>query len=149
MRSNLGPPRRRARCLPLLLGHRVPDDRGAVALGPHGAVLVEGPQPLHLVLSELEIEEVVVLAHALLVHALGHDNDAAPHVLAKQGTDLNQLMKFLNTNGADSYDSYRTRRALTKELETFEQVANALAALRKEMAKHGVILSEGEGDVKE
>ena len=70
------------------------------------------------------------------------------HELAKQGANLNQLMKFLNTNGADSYDSYRTRRALTKEIETFEKVANALAALRKEMAKHGVILSEGEDDEK-
>ena len=57
-------------------------------------------------------------------------------------------MKFLNANGADSYDSYRARRALTKEIETFEQVANALAALRKEMVRHGVILSEGEGDEK-
>ena len=148
MRSNLGPLRRRARCLPLLLGHRVPDDHGIVALGPHGAVLVEGPQPLHLVHSELEVEEVEVLAHALLVHALGYDDDAALHELAKQGTNLNQLMKFLNTNGGDSYDSYRTRRAPTKEIETFEQVANALAALRKEMSRHGVILSEGEGDAK-
>jgi hypothetical protein len=35
-------------------------------------------------------------------------------------------------------------RALKKEIETFEQVANALTALRKETARHGVILSEGE-----
>ena len=95
-------------------------------------------------------------ARALLVHS--EDGfvrivDVEPlrqalHELAKQGTNLNQLIKFLNTNGADSYDSYRTRRALTKEIETFEQVANALAALRKEMSKHGVILSEDEDDGK-
>lgn len=68
----------------------------------------------------------------------------ALYELSKQGTNLNQLMKFLNTHGAGSYDSYKTRQTLRKEAETFEQIANALIALRKEMAKHGVVLSDGD-----
>lgn len=66
--------------------------------------------------------------------------------LVKQGTNLNQLMKFLNTNGAGSYDSDRARQTLRKETKAFEQVANALIALREEMNKHGVILIVGNND---
>ena len=72
----------------------------------------------------------------------------ALYELSKQGTNLNQLMQFLNTHGAGSYDSYKTRQTLRKEAETFEQIANALIALRKEMAKHGVVLSDGVDDAK-
>ncbi len=68
----------------------------------------------------------------------------ALYELTKQGTNLIQLMKFLNTHGAGSYDSHKTRQTLRKEVETFEQIANALIALRKEMAKHGVVLSDGD-----
>ena len=68
----------------------------------------------------------------------------ALYELTKQGTNLNQLMKFLNTHGAGSYDFYKTRRTLRKEAETFERIANALISLRKEMAKHGVVLSDGD-----
>lgn len=53
-------------------------------------------------------------------------------------------MKYLNANGASPYDSDRTRQALKKATETFEQVTNALIALREEMAKHGVALSDGD-----
>ena len=72
----------------------------------------------------------------------------ALYELTKQGTNLNQLMQFLNTYGAGSYDSHKTRQTLRKETETFEQIANALIALRKEMAKHGVVLSDGVDDVR-
>lgn len=72
----------------------------------------------------------------------------ALYELSKQGTNLNQLMKFLNTHGAGSYDSYKTRQTLRKEAETFEQIANVLIALRKEMDKHGVVLSDGDDDAK-
>ena len=73
----------------------------------------------------------------------------ALYELSKQGTSLNQLMKFLNTHGAGSYDSSKTRQMLRKEAETFEQIANALISLRKEMAKHGVVLSDGVDDAKQ
>ena len=39
---------------------------------------------------------------------------------------------------------YKTRQTLRKEAGTFERVANALIALRKEMAEHGVVLSDGD-----
>ncbi len=69
------------------------------------------------------------------------------HELTKQGTNLNQLIKFLNTYGAHSYDSVITRSVLRKETEAFEQVANAVIALRKEMAEHGVVLSKEEDEM--
>lgn len=70
----------------------------------------------------------------------------AAHELAKQGTNLNQFMKFLNTNGIGSYDSDRAREMLRKEAKAFEQVINALIVLRKEMNKHGVVLIDRNND---
>lgn len=40
--------------------------------------------------------------------------------LGRQGTNLNQLIKYLNTNGTSSFDSDRTKQTLRKETETFE-----------------------------
>ena len=90
-------------------------------------------------------------ARALLVHSEDgfiHIVDVEPlrqtlRELVKHGTNLNQLMKFLNMNGASSYDSDRAQQTLRKETETFDQVANALIILREEMTKHGVVLSDG------
>lgn len=66
------------------------------------------------------------------------------HNLLKQGTNLNQLMKNLNTNEVSSYTSDKAQQTLGGEAETFEQVANAIIALREEMAEHGVALSDGD-----
>mgnify|MGYP004609340403 CR=1 FL=1 len=57
-------------------------------------------------------------------------------------------MKYLNTNGASSYDSDRTRQVLKIATKMFEQVASVLIALREEMAKHGVALSDGDNGMK-
>lgn len=66
--------------------------------------------------------------------------------LTKQGTNLNQLMKFLNTNGVGSYDADRAQEALRRETKAFAQVANALIALREEMGRHGVVLIDDNND---
>lgn len=62
--------------------------------------------------------------------------------LVRQGTNLNQFMKYLNTNGADPYDSDMAQQVLRKETETFEQVANAIIMLRMEISEHGIILQD-------
>lgn len=64
----------------------------------------------------------------------------AAHELAKQGTNLNQFMKFLNTYGRRAFDEKEAEAVLAKEVETFEQVAGALIALRHEAEKNNVFL---------
>lgn len=64
----------------------------------------------------------------------------AAHELAKQGTNLNQFMKFLNTYGRRAFDEKEAEAVLAKEVETFEQVAGALIALRNEAEKNNVFL---------
>lgn len=64
----------------------------------------------------------------------------AAHELAKQGTNLNQFMKFLNTYGRRAFDEKEAEAVLAKEVETFEQVAGALIALLHEAEKNNVFL---------
>ena len=56
----------------------------------------------------------------------------AAHELAKQGTNLNQFMKFLNTYGVKVFDPDEAKRVLEKEVSTFSEIMEALAALRRE-----------------
>ena len=64
----------------------------------------------------------------------------AAHELAKQGTNLNQFMKFLNTYGIKVFDAGGAQRVLAREVETFMEVAEALAALRREADRNNVHL---------
>lgn len=58
--------------------------------------------------------------------------------LTKQGVNLNQLMKFLNTYGADAYNEEEAKRMLSLEGEAFLKVLAALADLKGEAARHNV-----------
>ena len=60
------------------------------------------------------------------------------HELAKQGTNLNQFMKFLNTYGIKVFDAGEAQRVLAREVETFMEVAEALAALRREADRNNI-----------
>lgn len=62
----------------------------------------------------------------------------AAHELAKQGTNLNQFMKFLNTYGVKAFDAGEAQRVLAREVETFMEVAEALAALRREADRNNI-----------
>lgn len=64
----------------------------------------------------------------------------AAHELAKQGTNLNQFMKFLNTYGVKVFDPEEAQRVLAREVETFMEVAEALAALRREANRNNIHL---------
>lgn len=64
----------------------------------------------------------------------------AAHELAKQGTNLNQFMKFLNTYGIKVFDAREAQRVLAREVETFMEVAEALAALRREADRNNICL---------
>lgn len=64
----------------------------------------------------------------------------AAHELAKQGTNLNQFMKFLNTYGVKVFDPGEAKRVLEKEVSTFSEIMEALAALRRVADRNNVHL---------
>lgn len=71
--------------------------------------------------------------------------------LHKQGVNLNQLMKFLNTYGADAYNAEETFRILTREGDMFLKVSDVLGQLCDEAARHKVYItahdfSDGDSD---
>ena len=62
------------------------------------------------------------------------------HELAKQGTNLNQFMKFLNTYGVKVFDPEEAKRVLEKEVSSFSEIMEALAALRREADRNNIHL---------
>lgn len=70
----------------------------------------------------------------------------AAHELAKQGTNLNQFMKFLNTYGVKVFDPEEAKRVLEKEVSSFSEIMEALAALRREADRNNVHLQIGDFD---
>lgn len=55
-------------------------------------------------------------------------------------SSLNQFMKFLNTYGIKVFDAGEAQRVLAREVETFVEVAEALAALRREAERNNICL---------
>ena len=64
----------------------------------------------------------------------------AAHELAKQGTNLNQFMRFLNSNGSSAFNQDEAKAVLEKEVSAFSEIMEALAALRMEADRNGVHL---------
>ena len=64
----------------------------------------------------------------------------AAHELAKQGTNLNQFMRFLNTYGSNALDHEKAKAVLGKEVAAFSEIMEALAALRREADRNNVHL---------
>ena len=64
----------------------------------------------------------------------------AAHELAKQGTNLNQFMKFLNTYGERVFDAEEAKAVLGREVAAFSEIMEALAALRREADRNNVCL---------
>ena len=60
----------------------------------------------------------------------------AAHELAKQGT----FMKFLNTYGVKVFDPEEAKRVLEKEVSSFSEIMEALAALRREADRNNIHL---------
>ena len=64
----------------------------------------------------------------------------AAHELAKQGTNLNQFMKFLNTYGVNVFDPEEAKTVLGREVACFGKIMEALAALRIEANRNSICL---------
>lgn len=64
----------------------------------------------------------------------------AAHELAKQGTNLNQFIKVLNTYGVKAFDPEEAKLVLQKEVSSFSELTEALAALRREAGQSNICL---------
>lgn len=62
--------------------------------------------------------------------------------LHKQGVNLNQLMRFLNTYGIDAYNAEETFRVLTHEGDMFLKVSDVLGQLCEEAARYKVYITD-------
>lgn len=88
----------------------------------------------------------------MLIHASGKPVptiDVAPlksidHELKKQGTNLNQLMYFLNAYGIQDYNSEEVRRVLGLKGEVYIKLSNLMDGLRSEAERHHVHILDSE-----
>ena len=78
--------------------------------------------------------------------------DTAPleklqYELTKQGVNLNQFMKFLNTYGVDAYNAKEAKQVLAREGDAFLKVIDTLADLKEEAERHRVHILDSTGEV--
>lgn len=62
--------------------------------------------------------------------------------LTKQGTNLNQFMKFLHTYGIERISARHIKELLEDEKKLFERGKNMLIGLQKELERHNIYLVE-------
>ncbi|HEL0291686.1 TPA: CopG family transcriptional regulator [Streptococcus equi subsp. zooepidemicus] len=62
--------------------------------------------------------------------------------LTKQGTNLNQFMKFLHTYGIERLSARHIKELLEDEKNIFERGKNMLLGLQKELEHHHIYLVE-------
>lgn len=62
--------------------------------------------------------------------------------LNKQGTNLNQFMKFLNTYGIKVFDAKEAERVMDQESEAVWKVMEALSLLQEAAAREDILLAE-------
>ena len=70
--------------------------------------------------------------------------ESAAHELLKQGTNLNQLMYFLNSYGIEGYNAEEVRRALDMKETAYLRVSAAIQSLQEEAQRHHVHVSNGD-----
>lgn len=69
------------------------------------------------------------------------------HELKKQGTNLNQLMYFLNSYGIEGYNAEEVRRVIGLKGEAYLKLCSVFGSLRDEAERHRVhIIDTVEGD---
>lgn len=69
--------------------------------------------------------------------------------LTKQGVNLNQFMKFLNTYGVKAFDAERAKQVLSRECDLLLAVEDALSTLLREAEKGNVFIMKEDGAIPE
>lgn len=67
--------------------------------------------------------------------------------LTKQGVNLNQFMKFLNTYGVKAFDAERAEQVLSRECDLLLAVEDALSALLREAENGNVFIMKEDGAI--
>jgi len=92
-------------------------------------------------------------------HSLIHSRDGTINVidttplrdavfeLTKQGVNLNQFMKFLNTYGVKAFDAERAEQVLSRECDLLLAVEDALSALLREAENGNVFIMKEDGAI--
>ena len=60
--------------------------------------------------------------------------------LTKQGTNLNQFMKFLNTYGGDAYNRVAAKQLIEKIGGMILRIGDAMAAFEREAERGGILI---------
>lgn len=60
--------------------------------------------------------------------------------LTKQGTNLNQFMKFLNTYGGDAYNKVAAKHLIEKIGGMILRIGDAMAAFEREAERGGILI---------
>ena len=60
--------------------------------------------------------------------------------LTKQGTNLNQFMKFLNTYGGDAYNKVAAKQLIEKIGGMILRIGDAMAAFEREAERGGILI---------
>ena len=60
--------------------------------------------------------------------------------LTKQGTNLNQFMKFLNTYGGDAYNRVAAKQLIEKISGMILRIGDAMAAFEREAERAGILI---------
>lgn len=60
--------------------------------------------------------------------------------LTKQGTNLNQFMKFLNTYGGDAYNKVAAKQLIEKISGMILRIGDAMAAFEREAERGGILI---------
>lgn len=70
--------------------------------------------------------------------------------LTKQGTNLNQFMKFLNTYGGDAYNRSAAKQLIERNGDLLFRIGDAMTAFEHEAERGGILIihpEEGENDL--
>lgn len=66
--------------------------------------------------------------------------------LTKQGTNLNQFMKFLNTYGGDAYNRSVAKQLIEKNGDMILRIGDAMAAFEREAERGGILIIHPQED---
>ena len=66
--------------------------------------------------------------------------------LTKQGTNLNQFMKFLNTYGGDAYNKSAAKQLIERNGDLLFRIGDAMTAFEHEAERGGILIIHPEED---
>ena len=66
--------------------------------------------------------------------------------LTKQGTNLNQFMKFLNTYGGDAYNKSAAKQLIERNGDLLFRIGDAMTAFEHEAERSGILIIHPEED---